>query len=534
MKSSPKHSRRGWLPHATWAIVLALLVVLGGAAPEFFSEEFKRKYAPADKWILVVIIIAGLAAVIEAARAVFAARDRNENNPSPHQAGFYVGDHNQGAFSFQGGNVTAANTQGDVIGRDKITHIYNALPSEPDRKHQLPPPPPDFTGRERELNDLLAKLNQGVTISGLRGLGGVGKTALALKLAERIKDRYPDAQIYLDMQGAGDNPLTPAKAMEHVIRAYHPTARLPESLSELSAIYRTSLHGQRALLLMDNARNREQVEALVPPADCVLLVTSRQHFILPGMFDQNLDRLPREDAINLLLNIAGRVGNHADEIARLCGNLPLALRLAASALAERPNLPPADYARQLADAKQRLSHLKEVDVTLQVSYEILNDEQQRLWRMLSVFPQTFDDKAAVAVWRMAGDAALDAFDDASVAVWERVLNAAQDALGDLMKWSLVEFDAETRNYRLHDLARLFAYAMLSQDERETINQRYGLYIKQFSVLCPYCSTLTLIPHLFKTGSQMACCEWCGSLIYATYMKDAGRAMFDIHFEKRID
>ncbi len=82
----------------------------------------------------------------------------------------------------------------------------------------------------------------------------------------------------------------------------------------------------------------------------------------------------------LLLAIAGRIGDRADQIARLCGNLPLVLRVAAGALAERPNLPPADYARRLTDAKQRLSHLKEVEVALNLSYEMLNEEQRRLWR----------------------------------------------------------------------------------------------------------------------------------------------------------
>ncbi len=89
----------------------------------------------------------------------------SDKDLEPRQTGPSVGDHNQGAFSFQGGNVTADNTQGDVVGRDKITHVYNAQP----------------------------------------------------------KDRFPDIQIYLDLQGAGVNPLTPVTAMEHVIRDYHPT-----------------------------------------------------------------------------------------------------------------------------------------------------------------------------------------------------------------------------------------------------------------------------------------------------------------------
>jgi tetratricopeptide (TPR) repeat protein len=338
--------------------------------------------------------------------------------------------------------------------------------------HQLPAPPSDFTGRERELNELLANLDQGVTISGMHGLGGIGKTALALKLAERIQDRCPDAQLYLDLQGAGANPLSPARALEHVIRAYHPTAKLPESLAELSAIYRSTLHGQRALIVMDNARDRAQVEPLIPPAGCVLLVTSRQHFTLPGMFDQNLDALPRSDAITLLRTIAGRIGDHADEIARLCGDLPLALRVAASALADRPNLTPSDYALRLADTKQRLSHLKEVEVALNLSYEMLDERQRQWWRALAVFPQSFDDAAVAAVWEMERD-------------------TAQDALGDLMKWSLVEFSAETGRYRLHDLARLFAEARLAEAEAGEVGAAQRRFARHYCTVLETCQSLYL-------------------------------------------
>src|SRR6185437_1189379 len=101
------------------------------------------------------------------------------------------------------------------------------------------------------------------------------------------------------------------------------------SENELRALYLSVLEGQRAVLLMDNAAGAAQVELLIPPSSCVLLVTSRRHFTLPGLAAKNLDAMNVADARSLLLTIAPRIGEAADEIAKLCGYLPLALRLAA-------------------------------------------------------------------------------------------------------------------------------------------------------------------------------------------------------------
>lgn len=318
--------------------------------------------------------------------------------------------------------------------------------------HQLPPPPGDFTGRAAELAELLANIEGGVQISGLQGQGGIGKTVLALKLAERLAPRCPDAQFYLDLKGADEQqPLSPSDALSHVLRAYHPTAKLPEGEADLRAHYLSVLHGQRVLLLMDNARDAAQVTPLLPPAGCILFVTSRQHFHLPGLYAKDLNTLPPADARALLLTIAPRIGDHADEIARLCGQLPLALRLAASALAERKDLSAADYARRLTDSRQRL---KLIEAPLKLSYDLLSAELQGRWRALAVFPATFDAAAAAAVWAAESD-------------------AAQDALGELIKYSLLDWDDATARYRLHDLARLFADSRLSDDERYTSQARHA-------------------------------------------------------------
>ena len=233
---------------------------------------------------------------------------------------------------------------GDVVGRDKV--IIEAAASGVPALHQLPAPPPDFTGRGQELTELLTAVEKGgVSISGLQGLGGVGKTALALKLAEQLMPRYPDAQFYLDLKGVTGKPLTSTEAMAHVIRAYHPTAKLPEDEAELGGLYRSVLHNQNALLLMDNAKDAQQVESLLPPPACLLLVTSRQHFTLPGLLAKTLDTLPPADARALLVRIAApRLQQENEEVtarlAQLCGYLPLALRTVGSALSVRVDLDP--------------------------------------------------------------------------------------------------------------------------------------------------------------------------------------------------
>jgi tetratricopeptide (TPR) repeat protein len=320
--------------------------------------------------------------------------------------------------------------------------------------HQLPSPPGDFTGREEELAALRFALAKGGTgaIFGLRGTGGIGKTVLALKLAEELEDLYPDAQFYLDLQGV-TQPLTPAQAMVHVIHAYQLDARLPDTEAELAGLYRSVLHGKRTLLLMDNAASREQVEPLIPPSGSLLLVTSRFHFALPGLISRDLDELPLKDARRLLLKIARRIGNEANTLAQLCGRLPLALRLAGSALAERPDLSPTEYTRRLKEGKERF---EPVEASLNLSYELLNEEQQRLWPLLAVFPGTFTARAAATVLGLEFD-------------------PAAKLLGDLVRSSLLEWEDKDERYRLHDLARSFADQRLGETERGAAQKRHAEY-----------------------------------------------------------
>ncbi|MDQ3255838.1 MAG: hypothetical protein M3R15_18405, partial [Acidobacteriota bacterium] len=343
------------------------------------------------------------------------------------------------------------------------------------RLNQLPSPPHDFTGRKAELDDLRQALRHGgVTVS---GMGGVGKTALALKLAHEFKDQYADAQIDLDLKGVGPQPLSHAEVMWHVVSSFDPKMQRPDD-DQLPASYHSLLNDNRVLLFYDNAKNAAQIAPLLPPEHCLLLVTSRKHFTLRGMFDKNLDEMTGADAKKLLLKIEPRIGEHAAVMAEQCGYLPIALCAAASALRAKRSLSPEDYLERLRDKKERLKLHDEVreltvEACFSLSYELLDEELQRRWRMLAIFPTSFDAPAAATVWQVD-------------------VEAAKDALAELEEYSLLEWEETARRYSLHDLARDFADTRLSTAEREQAGLHHAAH---------YLQILSTAGDLYEKGNE---------------------------------
>ena len=332
------------------------------------------------------------------------------------------------------------------------------------RLHQLPRDLPDFTGRDEEVQQLEDLLGSGgglAAISAIGGMGGMGKSALAFHVGRLVADQYPDGQIVVDMRGTSDAPLTPVDAMAEVVRAFNPTANLPDDIDAARQIYTSVLAEKCILIVLDNAENTVQVSGMLPPESCGMIVTSRSTIVLPGARQLNVDALSEEESRDLLKVIIGETQAseaELDEIARLCGRLPLALRVAGTFMAGHPNFLARDYINKLADEKRRLEQLKQDDVdveaTLGLSAAQLAREQPELaerWQMLSVFPGTFHRNAVIAVWDASEQEALD-------------------GLGTLVERSLLLYDDESTRYRLHDLMRpvaenAFAYGEGKRDSR---------------------------------------------------------------------
>ena len=338
----------------------------------------------------------------------------------------------------------------------------------------IPEPPLDFTGRNDELQELLAKFAGGTNTVGMRGIVGVGKTALALKLAESLRDRYPDGQIMVDMRGTDDNPTSPAEAMGSVIHAYHADEKLPDQEAEIKKMYLSLLAGKRALLLLDNALDDKQVLKLIPPRYCGLLITSHKTIMIPGLFRKDLDVLKQEEALELLLKVRSSISDSAElqrddpawsDIAHLCGFLPLALRAAGSYLANSEDVSPTKYAEELKDERTRLELIGDVGVELGVdasfnlSFQRLDARTQQTFQDLSVFPADFDGQAEEQICQ----------------------DGRHERLSEILRWSLVDYKPLGKDYgryKLHDLARLFALARQPEELLQTIYLNHAAYYKE--------------------------------------------------------
>jgi DNA-binding SARP family transcriptional activator/DNA-binding XRE family transcriptional regulator len=334
-------------------------------------------------------------------------------------------------------------------------------------QRQLPPDIVDFSGRADQVRELW----EGVTgprsgtampIMVVEGMGGVGKTRLAVHLAHRLLagGHYSDAQLYVDLRGHSDQPpADPATVLASFLRLLGvPAGRIPHRLDERVSLYRDRLHARKALVLLDNAASEEQVLPLLPagPANLVL-VTSRRALALDGAHAMPLDVMSRTEAGELLGRVVGadRVAAEPEavrQVVDLCGRLPLAVVLAARRLRSRSGWAVADLAGRLEDADDRLAELaaggRRLKAVFDQSYQGLSAPEQRVFRLLGLHPG--DDITLDAV------AALAASPKAEV----------RGLMDRLVDENLVA--VRGRHYRLHDLLVEYARGLLHENESERV------------------------------------------------------------------
>ncbi|WP_067474453.1 tetratricopeptide repeat protein [Actinomadura hibisca] len=355
----------------------------------------------------------------------------------------------------------------------------NALPAPPKTSRQIHPPSPpagvprpprndlprdapDFTGREEQLAAVLDAVRSDRVVA-IDGMAGVGKTCLAVHAAHQLAADYPDAQLYVDLHGftAGREPLGADPALRTLLAALDvPSERIPQEggIEPLAACWRSELAHRRAVVVLDNAADADQVRPLLPGAGpSVAVVTSRNRLLgLDEVPPVSLEALTPQESAELLARASGdpggpegRLARDPDataEVLRLCGHLPLALRLAAARLRHRPGWTVGILVERMAEGAT------EFDTAFAMSVRQLDRARQRFFRLLGLVPgSTFDEHVAAA---LAGVPLRD----------------ARMMLEDLLDAHLVQQPAAGR-YRLHDLVRQHARrAAAEQDSPAELEQ----------------------------------------------------------------
>ena len=383
---------------------------------------------------------------------------------------------------------------------------------------QLPADVAGFTGRVDELARLDQLLSDGqidpaVVISTITGTAGVGKTALAIHWAHRVRDKFVDGQLYVNLAGYDSTPpLRPIQTLGGFLRALGvPSKQVPSDVDEAAALYRTLLAERRVLVVLDNAASAEQVRPLLPGSPASLaLVTSRE--ALTGLVARDgarrlaLDVLNNDEARALLALVLGaeRVAAEpepADELARLCGYLPLALRIAAAKLANGGSI-----AGGVADlsAGDRLAALEvygdeqsAVRAAFDRSYAALPEPEQRMFRRLGLAPGP--DAGLPAAAALAGTSTAQ----------------ARSLLDRLVTAHLVD-ERRPGRYSYHDLLRLYAADLVDADERQAALGRFFdvhlhtahsaallLFPQRDSVALPPPGPLVSVPELAESADALA-------------------------------
>lgn len=328
---------------------------------------------------------------------------------------------------------------------------------------QLPQRVPRLSGRDGEIRRLTELTTPSENSAGpptrtivIDGSAGVGKTALALYFAGRVLDRYPDGHLYVDLRGFDPcrPPLPPGEALDHLLTSIGTDpAAIPRDLDQKAARYRTAFATRRSILLLDDAASVEQLRPLLPGHSASLvLVTSRHQLAGLGVRDNarhiGLDLLDRADSIDLLRYTLADGAECAPsavltELAELCGDLPLALRIAGHRIAGNPTFTVAGFTRELARTDDRLGWLRvpgdpasDLPTALERSYRALGADAARMFRLLASYDEPVISAQSAAVRS------------------ELPLETGRQLLEDLAEAHLVEHVGPWR-YRLQYLLGLF-------------------------------------------------------------------------------
>jgi transcriptional regulator with XRE-family HTH domain len=394
----------------------------------------------------------------------------------------------------------------DVACVDETPSAPAASPPPPTALHQLPPDLPDLIGRDSELERILRLLESvehpnasAAPICVITGKPGAGKSALAIRAGHTLRPRFPDIQLYVDLCGPNGEPLEPSAVLAGLLRDLGVASGvIPAEIGGRAALYRSLLSDKHALIVLDGAAEEGQVRPLLPGSPwCAVLVTSRSRLTaLSGAELCELTDIPLQQAVELLGRLAGRERTErereaADRIVRLCGGLPLALRIAGATLKAKRHWTMRRLAERLEDERSRLDLLRlgdlDVRASFDLSYRILDPDVARVFRFLSLLP------------------GLDFSTEPVAALLGRRPAETEAALERLHEAQLIEASDDGR-YRVHDLFRVFSRERLGIEEPDSerelaLDRMLGWYLNAAR------RTAALIPEQAQAGQEAPALSW---------------------------
>ncbi len=416
--------------------------------------------------------------------------------------------HNTSSGTVAGNLIQARDVHGDVT-----IQVHPA--AERSAPNTLPIEITDFTGRQEEL----LQLDRRTAVVAIDGMPGVGKTTLVVHRAHRLAADYPDGQLFIDLQAhsADEPPLEPAQAISRLLTALKATpVRTPVSVAEWGEVWRAELSGRRVLVVLDNATSTAQIEHLLPgSAGSLVMITGRRRLDglrTRGIFTCTLDVLPFASAVALVTSVIGEQrasedSTAVDEIVRLCGQLPLAVRLVAARLGATPGWRIADMAAELRDERTRLAVMRVENISVRLAFELsyrwLSDSERSVFRRLGLHaPGEFGLPVAVALGG-TGSA------------------TGRDAMERLVDYSLVR-ETTRHRYRMHDLMREYARECASETDPRSERRQATARALDFYLHTALSAHAVLMPHrpvrdrvtevpdpVPALESAQAAIDWCG-------------------------
>ncbi|MGW4435779.1 AfsR/SARP family transcriptional regulator [Streptomyces sp. NPDC004596] len=386
---------------------------------------------------------------------------------------------------------------------DRAALLVPAPPAQPSGSEPapctLPYDLPDFTGRDAELARLLevgrGAAGERARIVGVDGMGGSGKTALAVHAAHQLAADYPDGQLFVDLRGfsPGEKAQEPGAVLHSLLRTLGVADdRIPDDLERRTALWRSVSSQRKLLILLDNAADAAQIRPLLPASeDSLAILTGRVRMLdLDAAEWLSLGQLSADDSTTLLNRMLGAERTAAEpdavaQLADLCGGLPLALRITTARLRNRPRWTVRYLVDRLADETRRLRELsageRSVEATLRLSYQAMEEDQRVAFRLLGLHPGSTIDVHSAAALLGAG------------------VHDAEDALELLLDAHLLE-QHEAGLYGFHDLVRTYAMSVreAEDDEEAAVERLVSYYTLATDVACE-----TLFPGRSRYGDPPA-------------------------------